>query len=444
MDKVYVNFAERVGAIKPMHAVNNGPEHKFAEDQRISNLDAFIEAGIPYARTHDASINYNYGGEHCVDVIALFPDFDADPTDPASYDFAITDELMRVYDAAGVKPFYRLGNKIEHWCKKYGTLPPKDFKKWAIICEHIIRHYNEGWADGMELGIEYWEIWNEPDLDPDDSTHKRCWGGTKKEYFEFYEIAACHLKKCFPHLKIGGPALAGELAWAEDFLKALKPETPLDFFSWHRYSAIPEKIERRMYEVDELLKRYGRENAESICNEWNYVAGWTGEKWLYTLRAEKGIKGAAFIAAVMALSQKGPMDMLMYYDARPCGMNGMFNTDFVCDKLKGYYPFYMFNKLFSLGNAVSYDCKADNLYTVAAAAEGKGAVMLTHFNDDDLAQPKKVMLDLSGLTGEKRVKVWLTDSERDMELIGERVMDGEDMTIELTVPLFGVYLITVE
>ena len=101
-------------------------------------------------------------------------------------------------EMAGTKVFYRLGSKIEHWPKKYGTLPPKDFKKWAVICEHIIKHYNEGWANGFHKNIEYWEIWNEPNLDPDDSTHKRCWGGTKLQFFEFYDVAATHLKQCFP------------------------------------------------------------------------------------------------------------------------------------------------------------------------------------------------------------------------------------------------------
>lgn len=442
MYDVYVNFANTVGKMKPMHAVNNGPVHKFAEDQRISNLDAFIEAGIPYARNHDASFCSTYGGEHCVDIVALFPNFDADPTDPASYDFELTDELMRVYAAAGVKPFYRLGNKIEHWSKKYGTLPPKDFKKWAVICEHVIRHYNEGWADGMELGIEYWEIWNEADLDPDEATHKRNWGGTAKEFFELYEIAATHLKASFPHLKIGGPALAGNMEWAEEFMKSLKPETPLDFFSWHRYAAVPEKIEKRANEIDELLRRYGRESTESICNEWNYVKGWTGEKWLYSLRREKDIKGAAFIAAVMALSQKGPMDMLMYYDARPCGMNGMFNTDFVCDKLKGYYPFYMFNKLFRLGTAAQCEGGAD-LYPVAATDGSRGALMFTHFNDDDSTPEKRISVKLEGIIGKKRLQIYQLDKERDLDLIRTLEIDG-GAEIAMHLPLFGSILMIIE
>ena len=127
MSTITVDFSKRLGKIKPMHAVNNGPVHKFSVHQRISNLDAFIEAGIPYARNHDASFCAAYGGNHTVDVNFIFPDFDADPTDPASYDFACTDHYMKVHEAAGVKPFYRLGTRIEHEVKKYNTLPPKDF-----------------------------------------------------------------------------------------------------------------------------------------------------------------------------------------------------------------------------------------------------------------------------------------------------------------------------
>ena len=67
---------------------------------------------------------------------------------------------------AGVEPYYRLGITIEHqaYIKPYHTFPPKDPEKWARICEHIIRHYTEGWADGYHYNIRYWEIWNEPEV----------------------------------------------------------------------------------------------------------------------------------------------------------------------------------------------------------------------------------------------------------------------------------------
>lgn len=441
MVNLNVNFQHTVGKMKPMHAVNNGPVFKFASDQRISNLDAFVDAGIPYARTHDASFFATYGGNHTVDVNFIFPDFDADPNDPASYDFACTDEYLKVMNHAGVKCFYRLGSRIEHEVKKYNTLPPKDFHKWAVICEHIIRHYTEGWANGFTYDIEYWEIWNEPDLDPDDSAHKRCWGGVQKEFFELYHVAATHLKQCFPHLKIGGPALAGNMVWAEEFLSQLK--APLDFFSWHRYSKNTEKVALKAAETRALLDKYGFTETESILNEWNYVEGWTGDDWVYTLRMEKGLKGAAFIASVMSDCQAGPVDMLMYYDARPCAMNGMFNTDRVCEKLKGYYPFLMFNSLYRLGNSAEVGTDDASIHMTAAAGEREAAVMLSHFNNDDAAEPLECRLDLCGFGGENGVELeyFVLDEEHDLTFAGKEIFYGDRLTPVLTMPNFTSYLL---
>lgn len=437
MKEVFVNCQKTLGKIKPMHAVNNGPVYKFASDQRITNIEAYKAAGIPYARTHDAAFYATYGGEHIVDIHAIFPNFDADPENPASYDFCLTDEYLKVIDFAGTKTFYRLGSKIEHWKKKYGTLPPKDFKKWAVICEHIIRHYTEGWADGFYYDIEYWEIWNEPDLDPDDAVHKRCWGGTEKQFFELYDITAKHLKACFPHLKIGGPALAGKADWAERFLKQL--EAPLDFFSWHVYGATVEKVAEKVQLYRKLLDDNGFTETESILNEWNYVKGWRGEEWLYSLRMEKSLKGAAFIASVMSTCQKLPLDMLMYYDARPCGMNGMFNTDFVCDLLKGYYPFSMFNTLYKLGTEVeSTGC--EDAYVCAARNNNEAAVMVTRFCEEDGEAPEEIKVTVSGMPACK-AEFYLLDETHDLILVREERFMGNSFAAVLPFAPQTSYLI---
>ncbi len=431
--KIFEN--QNVGKVKPMHAVNNGPVYKFAADQRITNIDAFREAGIPYARNHDAGFYNNYGGEHLVDVHMIFPNFDADPYDENSYDFVCTDEYLKVIDFAGVKTFYRLGSKIEHWPKKYGTLPPKDFNKWAVICEHIIKHYNYGWANGFNYNIEYWEIWNEPDLDSDDSTNKRNWGGTKAEFFKLYDIAATHLKKCFPELKIGGPSLAGNEAWADEFLAQLT--APLDFFSWHCYARDIEWIENRIYCYREMLDKYGFTETESILDEWNYVKGWESDEWLYSLKSVKGLKGSSFVAGAMCVSQYLPLDMLMYYDARPCGMNGMFNTDWVCENLKGYYPFKMFNELYKLKESVKTEGD-DNLYIAAASDGENSAIMLTYFDDNDNAEDVRVNISLEGLIGEKTAEIYLLDSEKDLQLADTKKVTNK---IHLDMKLYNSVLV---
>ncbi|MBQ7095421.1 MAG: hypothetical protein IJN80_03110 [Clostridia bacterium] len=444
MANAVVHFDQATGPVKPMHATNNGPAFyigKMKETGASGNLELFKNAGIPYARTHDASYYYIYGSEHTVDIAAIFPHFDADENDPANYDFACTDHYLECCMMAGCKPFYRLGHRIEHEVKKYGTLPPKDFHKWARICEHIILHYNEGWANGFHYDLEYWEIWNEPDLDPDDSANKRCWGGTRKEFFEFYHIAATYLKERFPHLKIGGPAIAGDMVWAEEFLAQLK--APLDFFSWHRYACLIEKMTTRVQEVRNLLDKYGFEKTESILNEWNYVLAWHGDEMTYSHKAHHSIKGAAFTLSAMAACQNEPLDMLMYYDARPTfSWNGMFDVYRNDIPLKGYYPFPMFNELYKLGEAVQV--KGDeNIYLAAAKKDDEAAVVLTHYNNDDETAPKALTLNLLSFGGEMGTvaEVYLLDETHDMEKVHTFTYFGDQFIWETEIPNNTCYLI---
>lgn len=105
---VRVNPAESRGPIRIMNAVNNGP-NKVRSDQTRSNFDEFKALKIPYARVHDANLCHAYGAPHTVDISAVFPDFDADPNDPLSYDFTLTDEYLDVIAAAGTETFFRLG-----------------------------------------------------------------------------------------------------------------------------------------------------------------------------------------------------------------------------------------------------------------------------------------------------------------------------------------------
>lgn len=414
MSAVTVDFNRIVGKIKPMHAVNNGPQ-KAGSDQTRGNMDTWIKAGIPYARNHDASFCAAYGGEHTVDIHSIFPDFNADVNDPASYDFLLTDGYCRTIQEGNTKVFYRLGSKIEHWAKKYGTLPPADFQKWAEICEHIIMHYTEGWADGFWWDIAYWEIWNEPDLDPDDSLNKRTWGGTEAEFFELYRLTACHLKKRFPHLKIGGPAVAYDMEWTERFFAAMsKAEVPIDFFSWHCYLTDPKEMIARENQVHILLEKYGYADAESICNEWNYVKNWD-TLFVYSIEQIISMKGAALNAACMLACQQSTMDMLMYYDARidTC-FNGLFDF-YTLRPLKGYYGICMFNELYKMGQSAVCEIEGEQLYAAAACSEdGSSAVMICYYTDDDREKNNKtVKLHVSG--GADCYEVILLDKDHNME-----------------------------
>ena len=407
MSTIKVNFNKEIDKIRIMHAVNNGPVVA-GGDQTRGNQDAYKAARIPYARTHDASFYAGYGGNHTVDVNFIFPDFDADVNDPNSYDFACTDLYMKQIITYGSKPFFRLGSRIEHEIKKYNTFPPANFKKWAEICEHIIAHYTEGWADGFYYDIEYWEIWNEPDLDAHEENNKRCWQGTFEEFVDFFSTSAKHLKNRFPNLKIGGPASCGDEEWSEEFLKEIKKRnTPLDFYSYHWYWTQPYDMTDKCTRVRKMLDRCGYENAETNLNEWNYVRGWSDE-FVYSIKQIIGMKGAAFTSACMSACQNcRDIDMIMYYDARPGTFNGLFDF-YTMEPLKGYYPFYIYANLYEMENQIEAICDDKDIYVVGAKNNDKCGLMVTYYSENDNDGAKKVTLDIDGFDA-SRLKFYLID-----------------------------------
>lgn len=397
MNHIKIDTKSVTGEIRRMHAVNNGPTAARAAQTR-GNFDTFSALHIPYARNHDAAHCAGYGGEHIVDVHCIFPNFDADVNDPASYDFFLTDLYTKTTIDAGTKIFYRLGESIEHRLKKYAIHRPADYLKWAQICEHIIMHYNEGWANGYHWNIAYWEIWNEADHDLDDEPNRRTWGGTKLEFFEFYKTAATYLKGRFPHLKIGGPALGFRKDWIEEFFEYMTRDgerVPMDFFSWHYYTHRMEKLLARCEYFKDLVTRFGYKDVEIIVSEWNYVADWCAG-FVDTILDIKGTKGAAFVAAAMSAVQKtNQVDMLMYYDMRPGAFNGVFDTD-TLRPLKTWHVFSWFDQLYTLGNELSTTTDDADLYVTASEKDGKWCAMLTYYTPEQDAAPKKIELDVHG------------------------------------------------
>ena len=177
--KINVDFNKMVGKIKPMHGVGQPP----FVGADFSMFKYLKDAGVPYSRLHD--VGGVYGGGRWVDIPNLFRDFFADENDENSYDFTFTDLLITALVENGVEPFFRLGVTIENQAiiKSYRLDPPSDYHKWARICEHVIRHYTEGWANGFHYDIKYWEIWNEPD-NFEEINENQMWRGTKEQYYE--------------------------------------------------------------------------------------------------------------------------------------------------------------------------------------------------------------------------------------------------------------------
>ena len=391
------DFTKNLGPMRPVHGIGNAPVLGWANDVLMHYLG---EAGIPFSRLHD--MGGCFGGNRFVDIPNIFRDFDADPEDPDAYDFTFTDWLLNQLHDQGVDIIYRLGVTIENAIdmKMYRIFPPKDFKKWAVICEHIIRHYNEGWANGYHLNILRWEIWNEPENDPDLSRN-HMWQGTKEQYFELYRITANHLKTCFPHLKIGGYASCGFYTigpdgkydpnhpraryhyfyeFFHDFMKYITAEetrAPLDFFSWHHYQNHTTVARYARY-VRQALDSYGFTEAESILDEWS-----PGPETRDTPL------DAPLIGAVLASLQDAPIDIANFYDGRAETSYGALFDPVHVTTFATYYDFVAYNELYKLGTQVEVSVDCDELIVLGAANEEKAAVLLVN----PTAQSAKLTMD---------------------------------------------------
>ena len=417
MDTLRFDLSRGAGKFKILNATNGGPWHKrHTNDQPRSNMADYKAARIPYSRNHDSGVVGIYGGPYSHDITRIFPNFDADVNDPASYDFPCTDESILCTLEAGTETFFRLGQTIEHQIVKHGAIPPKDFHKWAQICEHIILHYNYGWANGFELGIKYWEIWNEPDLHMMWEPERRpTWCGSKEEFFDFFEVAAKHLKGKFPEIKIGGPGVASNFVWSEDFLCEMQRRgVHLDFFSWHAYFNDPRELPVMIKLRKDLLVKYGYDDTESILDEWNYMRDWS-KSFKYSLMAIHGIKGAAFTMAVISQAQKTyGLDMLMYYDTRPSVYCGAFDF-YTYEPLKGYYPLMWYGKFYDMKEYIPCETDVENVYTLCGKDEnGKILCVVTHYSENDDTPATDVKLDFGR---EGKFEVYLLDSDHDGEIV---------------------------
>ena len=298
----------------------------------------FTALNSPLTRLHDAP--YTNPGRRLVDIPQIFSNMDADPEDPASYYFDETDDYIQTILDCGSKVMYRLGVSIEHGKKRYHLGRPKDVKKYAAICANIIRHMNYGKWNGHHFGIEYWEIWNEPenwDWKNKEKHMPKQWDGTLEEFNKFYCELASILKAEFPELKIGGPSHGAPMKNGKEFLDYCKAHNaPLDFYSYHLYSDSVEKHRDLVFDVRRMLDEAGYPETESHLNEWHYHPTWSDEYWFNMTLAEqrvfqseyyentKGLDSAAMICSVLTAWQDAPLDMGGYYITCDSNAYGIF------------------------------------------------------------------------------------------------------------------------
>ena len=392
---IRIDFDNVVDEIRPVHNIGRMPEYEL--DSEINSY--FTEANMTSCRTHDTVET---------DIHNIFPDFSADVNDENSYNFEKCDKVIAAIADTGMEPLFRLGISWSDAVKDHEYLiPPADYNKWAQICEHIILHYNEGWANGFEYGIEYWEIWNEPDNE--DIVEKNVfWQGTPEEFYRLYDVSATYLKEKFPDLKIGGYGSCGFYAltktnninsgstprnqyfitFFEGFLEYItEHNSPMDFFSWHSYT-VTDKNEQYIDYVKEKLTSAGYGDTEIICDEWNYNP---------TENEKIDRRYGANQTSMLIMFQNEGLAMAHYYSGLSDGnlWAGLFYKSGTPSP--AYYGFWAFGQLYKLGNQAEIKNRKlkDDLYAVAATGEDGQALLIANVSEK---KDRKLKIDAGEYT----------------------------------------------
>jgi xylan 1,4-beta-xylosidase len=447
--RVTVDCATTLGPLRPINGVNGGP----LECGGLIDLSAqFRAAKFPYVRLHDI----HWPNPDVVDMHVVFPNPEADPARPESYDFAATDDFVKAIDAAGGKVIYRLGESIEHTKRKLHVNPPKDVDRWAAAAVGIVRHYEEGFANSPKLKIPYWEIWNEPENRP------ACWTGTDEDFYKLYAATARAIKAKFPNAKVGGPGAgeAGKLmrdgtivpsVFFGGFLDRCQQEKlPLDFLSWHCYTNDPTEPATRARAIRKLLDAHGFEKTESHLNEWNYLPdkNWfpimlrgQGESRKKCYERMHGAVGAAFVAAAMIEMADAPVDVANYYTANTGGF-GMFDESGV--PKKSYQAMAAFGQLQGKRVAASVEGMPGMRSIAVSDGAGRVSVLIAVPSGAPKGQLKVsiAMRELPWKGGSTCVANVLDDARNLQIVTKSTVLEGEEISVDLGAPSVALVVLS--
>ena len=403
-----IDFNMPNGEIRPIYGVNFGPQ--IVNQGNHDMNDAYRKLGSISMRTHDAGlIEY---GSRIVDTIFVFPLEHADPSDPRNYYFEQTDYYLKNTMDQGSQIYYRLGVSIDHAKVRFTARKPKDFDHYAEVCAGIVRHYNNGWANGHHWNIKYWEVWNEPES-------VQMWDGTFDEYLDLFVTVYKRLKSEFPDLKVGGfgaVSLSMPL-FRQMAAKCAEHNIKPDFISWHHYSSNMDGMSFQPYAARFLADAIGFENAELHLTEWHYVNIGPGTPAGHDDMG--GVDSAVFTAGVLTKWQDSPIDLSHYYAAGTgwswCIWDSYYKPKKVyyaltqCGLLQNQYKHRVYSRHGKQGT-----------YVIGGVDEDKnGFAMFGSFKNTDT----EAVVRINGIPENKTVKVAALDEEHTLEEI-EYQRDG--------------------
>lgn len=253
---ITVDAAKSKGPLKPVWRFFGADEPNYAtmkDGQKLLDHLGELRPKQVYFRAHnllntgDGTPAFKWGSTN-----AYTEDKDGKPV----YNWMITDMIIDSYLDRGVRPYLQIGfmpealssapegTQYRHSWRpgfRYELIeggwnyPPNDYNKWEELVYQWTKHNVEKYGK-EEVLTWYFEVWNEPN-------GPSYWKGTPEEFYKTHDYAIAGVKRALPEARVGGPDVAGSGgAFMDGFLKHVvsgknyatgETGTPTDFLAFH-------------------------------------------------------------------------------------------------------------------------------------------------------------------------------------------------------------------
>lgn len=356
-------------------------------------------------------------------------------------DFTALDKQLDIIRAMGAQPLMCLSfTPAALGGDKGVTNPPNNLRLWHELIYRLVKHVN----GERKLGVEYWEIWNEPNL-------KAFWTGSMEQFLELYEVTEKAVIRADPSVKFGG---AGYYLFPKKWVRAMMEQAKsadlrMDFISWHDYWDAGHDIIGEVATARSWMKELGM-NPELIVDEWNYDSGMNP--------GNDDHNGAVYVADLLCKMTDLGIDRAPFFEIkdgpnekRYWGRWGLFTADH--HPKASYYAFVGFAHMegdrlsFSGEKVIAPDENVNKgRAKIGGMAVGTGKRLDVVLYNTSKERDESIDLAISGL-GWSAVKARtflidathsnpaLTGRETGLEQVDERTLRSDNGTVRMQVSL---------
>lgn len=465
---ISVDAAKPVGKLPPVWRFFGADEPNYAtmKDGRKLLVElGELKKGQVYFRAHnllssgDGTAAFKWGSTN-----AYMETKDGKPV----YNWAIVDGIIDAYLEQGIRPYLQIGFTPEamanapagtpyrhSWRPGFAynliatgwTYPPKDYEKWAELVHQWTLHNIERYGRA-EVEKWYFEVWNEPNS-------AFYWSASPEEFYKLHDYAIAAVRKALPTARVGGPDVAGPGGtFMDGFLKHVssgrnyatgQTGTPTDFLSFHAKGRptfvdghVRMGIATHLRETDggftKILSIPSLANKPVVIGESDPegCAACPGPQNAYRNGTMYSSYTAASFARIWELAEKRKVnlegvvswsfefeDQPWFAGYRQLSTNGV--------DLPVLNVFRLFAQLGETKLATTNDAQvpldvlmksgvqgdADIGSIATRTADGKVALLVWHYHDDDIAGPDaQITLSLNGIKGKPaQANLWRVDGD---------------------------------